>query len=113
MGHMVDTQAPSINKDHLHAIIKHFREAFPDNFDKCGMKVCKKCDGSGIPVERLEDSEITYWSPGNYCTKCNGYGVTGIYRIYEEYVCKKCNGNGCDKCNNRGTIDWISNATKG
>jgi len=113
INHWVDTQTASINRDHLHAIIKHFREAFPDNFEQCGMKICKQCDGSGIPVQRGEHTDLTFWQPGNYCEKCRGYGVTGITRIYDEYVCKDCGGAGCPKCDNRGTKDWISNAVKG
>ena len=111
-SHWVDTQAPSLNRDSLYAIIKHFRDAFPDNFEQCGMKICKKCDGAGIPVQR-NDHDLTFWQPGNYCKKCRGYGVTGIKRIYDEYVCKDCGGAGCTKCNDKGTIDWISNAVKG
>lgn len=113
INHYADTQTTSINRDMLHAIIKHFKEAFPDNFKKCGMKICTKCDGSGIPVQKSKHTDITFWQPGNYCDKCKGFGVIGIKRIYDEYMCKKCNGDGCSDCNDRGSVDWISNAVKG
>ena len=113
MDYIVDTQKASINRDNLHAIIKHFRDAFPDNFKLSGMKVCLKCEGSGIPVQRSQNTDLTFWQPGNYCDICKGYGVTGIKRIYDEYICKDCYGDGCSKCKDRGTVDWISNAVKG
>jgi len=113
MGHWVNTQSAALNRDHLHAIIKHFRDVFPDNFAKCGMKLCKTCEGTGIPVQRGEHIDLTFWQPGHYCDKCNGFGVTGIKRIYDEYICKTCGGAGCEKCKLRGTMDWISNVVKG
>ena len=36
-----------------------------------------------------------------------------IKRIYDEYICQKCNGRGCKVCDNKGTLDWIKNITKG
>ena len=109
--HWSDTQKVSINIDNLHGIIKRFREVFPDNFELSGLVVCPKCEGSGTTVK--PGSEITAWIPGDYCHECAGFGVTGIKRIYDEYVCKKCNGRGCDKCDDRGTLDWISKVVKG
>lgn len=110
--HIYDPSAPSYNRDHLHAIIKRFREAFPVNFDKCGLEECSHCDGSGVPNHK-RGNELTYWVPGNYCSHCSGFGVIGITRIYDEYLCKSCRGEGCDKCKHRGTVDWISRVVKG
>ncbi len=78
MGHLVNTQAAAMNRDNLHGIIKRFREAFPDQFAKTDLKLCLKCEGSGLPVKKT-DSNITYWSPGTYCSECSGFGVTGIH----------------------------------
>lgn len=107
------SNAPAANKDSLYTIIKNFRNAFPDAFEKCNLKICSVCEGSGIVVESNESSEITLWQPGHYCPKCKGFGVMGINRIYDEYLCKECKGEGCKKCKNRGTVDWISNIMKG
>ena len=112
-GHWVNTQSAAMNRDRIYSIIKHFRDAFPDNFKKSGMKLCVYCEGSGIPVQKTENMDITFWQPGHYCDKCGGFGVTGIKRLYDEYICKGCNGDGCEICNNKGTIDWISNCVKG
>jgi len=112
MSFMVNTQTAAINLDRLHAIIKNFREAFPDNFKNTGIEICVKCDGSGLPVQRTEN-DITFWQPGHYCESCGGLGVKGIKRIYDEYICQKCNGRGCEVCDNKGTLDWIKNITKG
>jgi len=65
-----------------------------------------------LPVKRT-DNDITFWQPGNYCDVCGGLGVTNIVMIYDEYLCKKCKGRGCSDCDNKGTLDWIENITKG
>ena len=112
-GYISDPTAPSYNRDHLHAIIKRFKEAFPVNFNKCGLEECSRCGGSGVPVNPERPNEITYWVPGTYCVDCNGFGVIGITRIFDEYLCKSCRGEGCEKCKHRGTVDWISRVVKG
>lgn len=98
-------------RDRLHSIIKNFKEAFPDNFDECGLIICDKCNGTGIPVQGQAPG-VTYWQPGTYCSKCSGIGFNGYGRIYNEYLCS-CKGRGCKKCNDTGLVDWISNVMKG
>jgi hypothetical protein len=109
--HFANTQCPSVNRDIIHAIIKKFRDAFPDNFDKCGLIICSKCDGSGLSIKPNQQG-ITVWQPDNYCQECKGFGVTGITKIYDEYLCKGCKGSGCKICNDKGSVDWISNVVK-
>jgi hypothetical protein len=94
--------------DLLHIIIRRFAEAFPKNFELTGIKPCKRCSGEGINVER--NGRITFWQPGNYCQDCGGIGFIGIEEVYGMYVCKQCNGSGCKYCNNKGIVDWITNA---
>jgi len=106
-----DLQCPSINRDSIYSVIKKFRDAFPDNFKRCGLNICPSCDGSGIPVNP-NSHEITFWQPDQYCQECKGFGVIGITRIYNEYLCKDCKGSGCKKCHDRGSVDWISNVVK-
>lgn len=106
-----NTQCPSVNMDALHAIIKNFRTAFPDNFKKCGLQICSKCEGSGASVKENQKG-VTFWNDGDYCSLCNGFGVLGITKIYDEYLCKKCGGKGCSYCNDKGSVDWITNVVK-
>lgn len=94
-------------RDQLHSIIKNFKIAFPDNFDMCGLTICSKCNGTGIPVQGQAPG-ITHWQPGTYCSKCHGIGFHGIGRVYDKYLCT-CNKPGCKKCNDKGFVDWISN----
>ena len=111
MPHMYATvQCPSVNRDQLHAIIKNFREAFPDNFAMCGLVVCDSCEGSGLPIPPSKPGAITAWADGKYCNKCKGFGVTNIKKIYSDYLCKQCKGEGCKSCDFKGAVDWISNA---
>jgi len=111
MSHFIDTQSVSVNINHLHSIIKNFRDAFPDNFEKSGLVICEKCGGSGIPVKPNQES-ITFWQYNDFCSECGGFGVKGIKRIYDEYLCV-CGGRGCKICKDRGTVDWITRVTQG
>jgi len=104
--HYSDSSIVTANIDHIHSIIKRFRDAFPDNFELSGLSVCPSCNGSGTPNPDT-------WRPGEYCDDCKGFGVKGIKRIYNEYLCKHCRGGGCIKCENKGTKDWITNIVKG
>jgi len=108
MSYWIDSQSVSSNRDKIFSIIENFRRAFPDQFQKTGLKICPKCEGSGLPAKK-SSNDITFWQPGNYCDKCYGFGVLGLNKIYDEYICKNCHGAGCEKCNNRGTVDWITN----
>jgi len=114
MNHLIPPlQCPSVNRNAIHSIIKKFRDAFPNNFDKCGLEICPKCEGTGLPIKPNKNgNDITFWDLDTYCENCKGYGVTNIDRIYDEYLCKKCKGSGCDNCNQKGSIDWIAHAVK-
>jgi len=111
MNYTTAAESMAMNRNKLYTIIKQFRDAFPANFEESGLKVCKYCEGSGIPVKPNQDG-VTFWNPGTFCDKCNGFGVTGIKQIYNEFICKKCKGTGCVVCNHKGTVDWITNAVK-
>lgn len=97
-------------RDRLHVIVKNFREAFPDNFENSGLKICPNCQGTGLPVKKGENSDITFWEPGTYCDSCSGIGFLGAERIYNKYLCKFCKGNGCKKCRDSGLVDWVTHA---
>jgi len=110
MSYWIDSQSVSSTRDKLFSIIENFRRAFPDQFKKTDLKICPKCEGSGLPAKK-SNQEITFWRPGNYCDQCFGFGVLGLNRIYDEYLCPYCHGAGCEKCNKHGTVDWIKNIT--
>jgi len=101
-------------RDRLQVIIKNFQEAFPDLFEKTELKICKKCNGAGIPIKKGSSDEITFWNPGTYCDECGGIGYLGIKRIYDKYICS-CEGKDqhCPKCKGDVVIDWISNIMGG
>jgi len=96
-------------RDQVHSILKNFEAAFSDELKKTEIKRCKICDGSGLNVCRGNDKTINIWVPGEYCKSCRGFGYTGFDRVYDSYICKSCNGKGCDKCSNTGMIDWVKN----
>ncbi len=110
MSHYIDTQTVSVNRNYLYSIIKNFRVAFPKNFDKSGLTICKKCEGSGLPIKPNQQS-ISFWQSDEYCSECGGFGVKGIEKIYNKYLCV-CKGRGCKICEGRGTVDWITHAMK-
>jgi hypothetical protein len=93
--------------DKLHSIIKAFHENFPENLFNSGISPCEECDGAGIPVQGKE-TNLKAWNIGDYCVHCNGIGYVGII-TRERYVCKKCKGEGCDKCNFTGKVNWLDN----
>ncbi len=97
-------------RDKIHAIVKNFEEALPDHFEKTDLEKCGKCNGSGLDVTPSTDDTLTIWNPGAYCKNCRGFGYLGIDRIYNAYVCLKCDGKGCKTCNDTGMIDWIKRA---
>jgi hypothetical protein len=98
-----------IFRDKIHTILTNFAFYFPEEFEKTSIKVCEKCDGSGLPCKKLaERGAITFWQPGTICDKCGGFGYK-FSEINGQYICKKCNGVGCSKCN-YGFTDWISHA---
>lgn len=97
-------------RDRLFSILKNFKEAFPDNFEKSGLTPCKVCEGTGLSVNYSADKELTNWAPGNYCEFCGGLGFIGFGMVYDKYLCQKCNGAGCSYCGNTGFADWIQNA---
>jgi hypothetical protein len=94
-------------KNKLHAIISNFCFYFPEEFEKTNIKMCTECGGSGLPCKPKQ--EITYWQPGTICEKCGGFGYK-FNEVNGQYICKKCNGTGCNKCNHTGFVDWVTNA---
>ncbi len=81
-------------------VIKNFENMFFDEFQKCGISRCENCGGTGFK----NISQMTF------CNFCGGVGYKGFKKITGEFVCRSCNGGGCNRCNNKGTVDWIVHA---
>jgi hypothetical protein len=59
--------------------------------------------GVGVGIE-----DNYSWS-GEYCKKCNGYGfLFDENKIYEFKTCPICNGDGCEDCEEKGIVDWVT-----
>lgn len=81
-------------------IIRDFETYFPDHFRKCGIHKCGHCEGTGfIDKHALRQ-----------CGDCGGMGYRGYERIRGEFVCRRCNGYGCDRCDMSGFMDWVAHA---
>jgi len=93
-------------KNKIHSILTNFSAYFQEEFEKTDIKKCEKCNGSGLPCK--PGKEITYWSPGTICDNCGGFGFI-FSEINGNYICKKCNGVGCQECKN-GFVDWVAHA---
>lgn len=82
-------------------VIKDFEILFPDEFEKCGITKCGHCNGTGLSSS---------YNVHSLCSNCGGMGYIGFKKLNGEFVCRTCNGYGCYKCNNKGTVDWITHA---
>lgn len=97
---MTDGQLDRTNK--IFKVIKEFERMFPEEFSKCGIVGCGHCGSTGVSNKQA----LTY------CPYCGGTGYIGFKKIYGEFVCRTCNGGGCDLCHN-GVVDWIVHANGG
>jgi len=86
--------------NNIFKIIRNFECMFFDEFQKCGISRCEVCDGTGLKSK----TQMTL------CSFCGGIGYLGFEKITGEFVCRTCNGGGCDRCNKKGTVDWIAHA---
>lgn len=84
-------------------VIKDFASLFPEEFEKCDIKKCGHCGGTG-----LKDIHHNI-----FCDFCGGMGYIGFKKIRGNFVCRACNGYGCRRCNHDGTVDWITHANGG
>ena len=91
----------NIRANRFFNIIKQFSIFFPDEFEKCDIKICGHCGGIGFK-DKVNFSEL--------CFNCGGIGYVGFKKIADQYVCRTCNGYGCILCNQTGVVDWISHA---
>ena len=82
-------------------VIKNFEDLFFEEFQKCDIKRCGHCNGTG-----LRDKYSL-----QFCNYCGGIGYKGFKKLKGHHVCRSCNGIGCEMCKNKGTVDWTIHAT--
>ena len=96
----MDTQQLQQRSNGIFKAIQSFERLFPDEFETCGIYKCGHCNATGISNKH---------SLG-HCSNCGGMGYVGFKKLYGEHICRSCNGYGCGRCNDSGTVDWISHA---
>jgi hypothetical protein len=84
----------------IYKTIKEFAELFPDEFNKCSIKSCGHCNNTGLYNKQ----------PNIMCDNCGGMGFVGFKKLNGRYVCRSCNGYGCNMCEYNGTVDWVEHA---
>ncbi len=95
----MDSVDQQIRANKIFQVIKDFSLYFPEEFEKCDIKLCGHC-GNGFTDKHLND----------LCTRCGGIGYVGFVSIMGEFICRTCNGYGCDECDRYGIVDWIKHA---
>lgn len=67
------------------------------------LAACIKCQGSG-----LSTGINKMWDTHSYCDICKGDGY--FYKeenMLNSRFCPKCEGAGCNDCENKGLVDWV------
>lgn len=94
----------SLSKQHrtnkIFMIIRDFERMFPEEFRKCDIHKCGHCKGTGLSSKHSLE----------HCTHCGGIGYRGFETINGDFVCRTCNGYGCNLCDDRGIVDWVAHA---
>ena len=97
---MIDSVEQQTRANKIFMVLKDFERYFPDEFYKCDIHRCGHCDGTGLGNKHSMSQ----------CTNCGGMGYVGYEKIGKEFVCRTCNGYGCEKCDMRGFVDWVVHA---
>jgi len=102
--------------------LKNFMSLEPNEFAKSKIEICKDCNGTGLSVTLYNKDSGDYgWNGTDYCDRCYGVGFININSIDSKfksltdslYICSKCGGVGCSKCDYTGLVDWIKNVMVG
>jgi len=91
----------NLRTNEIYSVIKKFEHWFPEEFVKCDIKRCGHCNATGLKDKNTE---------AGYCAFCGGMGYKGFKKLENKFVCRTCNGGGCNLCNHEGTVDWIAYA---
>ena len=97
----MDSNIQRTNK--IFNVIKSFENLFREEFEKCDIKKCGHCKGTGL----RSPHDVS----GDHCSICGGMGYKGFKKLAGQHVCRTCNGGGCHLCNFKGTVDWTTYAT--
>ena len=111
---MTLTETQLVRSNRFHLYLKQQSEKY---FEENDIIPCEKCDRTGLNHFTWTDSEnIIYgrgWDTTSYCDDCNGIGYKGrsnTIRIDDlHFICRLCDGIGCDECNQTGIVDWVAN----
>lgn len=92
----------------FHVILKAKDEEYLDEND---IKKCDECNGTGLRYIELSDGSKG-WDTTGYCDECNGIGFKGVSNGFQvdstSYICRLCDGIGCDECEHTGVVDWVT-----
>ena len=67
---------------------------------------CNECNGTGLAGVQGYDGSYS-WDGISFCEYCNATGYIMFKNTVMLKKCPYCEGAGCDKCNNKGILDWI------
>lgn len=95
----------------FHVFLKHQP---PEYFEEQDINPCKTCKATGLSgTSKLSDGGLM-WDTTSFCSDCNGIGYKGLAGGKQidliHFICKQCDGIGCYKCEQKGIVDWVSNA---
>ena len=79
-------------------ISKHFLD---------GVRLCNVCSGTGLKGVQTNSCGDSMWDGVSFCDKCEGIGYLTWKETVLHKLCSRCDGAGCDVCNNEGVLDWI------
>jgi len=72
------------------------------------LEKCEMCEGTGLQGVSKLYGEGGYSWDGRFCELCNGTGYKQKCHKDLLFVCRNCNGNGCEICNYKGIVDWVT-----
>ncbi len=92
----------------FHAILKTKDDKY---FEENIITPCIDCHNTGLSY--FENSDGTKsWDTSTYCDECNGIGFKGVSNGFQvdltNFICRLCDGIGCDECSHTGVVDWIA-----
>ena len=81
-------------------------------FIETGITTCSPCGATGLKASKIPGGDYT-WDTASFCDECNGIGYKGLAGGIQvdliHFICKKCDGIGCSKCDQMGIVDWVTN----
>ena len=109
---MILNEKQKKRSDRFHTFLKHQPKNY---FKENDIIQCEKCEGSGLDYIKSYDKEAdifcSSWDTHNYCDNCNGIGYKGFNDDIQidllNFICRYCDGIGCERCNNAGIVDWV------